>query len=329
MEREITSSKEHATTPEDKGFVKFLDFDSVKIKLISNSKETINFCTDYFQSYAELDNEGNHGYDWTISDSSTESTAKNFWEVNEESKVVKVSSKNDDSRFAVRVLRSLVMLEDISHGKVMFKGASFINKDGKGVVLMGDKRVGKTSIVLSYMLKNDPQAKFITNSHVSLNLDNGKPYAYGYPMSMGIRLRVLESIQRRGNKTLDPLITHLKDNMKPGEENRYYLDPSVLSEYFQNRIVGKTQVNSIILVKSIPSSVNSTIRKMSIEESEKLFKEYQLKYYNLRNSCYNLFQADPDSYLNSITEILKNTNLYQLTYNVGNQMRTMELIDQT
>lgn len=327
MEKEINNSKEHLATPEDKGFIKFLTFDSVKVRLISSSKETVAFCTDYFQPYVQVGNYDNRSYDWTISDIANESTTSNFWAVDEKNKEIIISSKNHDSRFATRVLRSLVMLEDISHGKVMFKGASFINRNGNGIVLMGDKRVGKTSIILSYMLKNDPQAKFITNSHVALNLESGRPYAHGYPMSVGIRLGVLESMQRKGNKNIDSLIYHLKNNMKPGEKNRYYLDPNILSKFFQNRITGKVLVNSIILIKSIPSYSSSAIRSMSIEDAENFFKEYQLKYYNLKNSRYNLFKVDSDTQINSIKEILKNINLYELTYNVGSQMETMELID--
>ena len=327
MEREINITKERLITPEEKGLVKFLAFDSVKVKLVSNSKNTIDFCTDYFQSYAQFDDQNTQKCDWTVIDNVSEITVRPFWNVDEKNKEINVTSKDHDSRFAMRVLRSLVMLEDISHGMVMFKGASFINRNGNGIVLMGDKRVGKTSIILSYVLKNDPQARFITNSHVALNFESGRPCAHGYPMSMGIRLGVLESMQRRGNNNIDPLIYHLKNNMDPGESNRYYLDPNILREYFQNRIIGKALVNSIILIKSIPSYSSSTIKSMVVEDAVNLFQEYQLKYYNLNNSWYNLFTVDSDTQINSIKEILENINLYELTYNVGSQMKTMELID--
>lgn len=323
------SELEPSSTPERHQFANSLTFDSVKIRLTSDSKETVDFCADYFESYAQIDNRIIQEYDWTVSEQIDESIKSNSWNVDETNKEIVISGRSFDKRFTMRVLRSLVMLEDISHGKVMFRGSSFVNKNGKGIVLMGEKRAGKTSIILNYMLKNDPQARFVTNSQVALNLEMGKLYAYGYPMSVGVRLKVLESMQKRGNKNISPLIYDLKNNMQPGEENRYYLDPSRLRMYFQNRIANKAQVDAIILVKSIPTRSSSTIRELSIRKVENFFKEYYIRHYNRESGgWYNLFKVDMDKQINSINDLLENCNLYELTYNVGSQIKTLGLIDQ-
>lgn len=308
-----------------------LVFDSVKVCLATDNDEVTAFCEDYFETYAEKGDRGTkRDSEWTIVEEVDDSKKEErSWFVDEKGKKIIISAAKSDKRFVMRVIRSLVMLEDMACGGIMFKGAAFINRNGKGIVLMGAKRAGKTSAVLSYMLENYPQSRFITNSHVSLALEDGLPVARGYPMSVGVRINVLEAIQRRGNDNIKPLVNMLRGDMEPGDDNRYYLDPNVLRKIFQNRIKDKTRVEAVVLVKSTSTKSSSSIRKLSVEEVEQFLREYHERYLNRENSgWFELFQVPNGVQTDSVKAILEKCELYELTYNVGGHKQAIKLINE-
>ncbi len=301
-------------------------FDSTKINLISSCGETVEFCNEYFELYAQID-EVTQECDWTVVEHIGSSTEGHPWKVDEASKLVTIQGNESDSRLTMRIVRSLVMLEDINNGKVMFKGGAFTNKDGQGIAIMGEKRSGKTSFLLGYMLRNDSQARFVTNSHVALGFENDQVYAYGYPMSVGVRLNVLEAMKKRGNDKITPIIDDLRSNLQPGGENRYYIDPDKLSQYLSGRIASKTHLDKIIIVRSVPPNSFSGIKKLNIDEVEVYLKSYYLKHLQ-SDGWYRLYDVDASQQINSIRDMLEQTDLYELTFNVNSSIDNINLVDQ-
>ncbi len=301
-------------------------FDSTKINLISANRETLEFCNEYFELYARVD-ALTQGCDWTVRELLDPSAQEHYWEVDESSKLVTIRGNESNSRLTMRIARSLVMLEDINSGKVMFKGGAFKNKDGQGIALMGEKRSGKTSFLLGYMLSNDHVSRFITNSHVAVGFEDDQVFAYGYPMSVGVRLNVLEAMQKRGNDGVIPIIDDLKRNLQPGEENRYYIDPDRLSNHFGGRIACKTRLDKIILVKSVSADSFSGIKKLTASDIESYFKNYYLRHIK-SDGWYKLFDAEVKQQMDSIRNILEQTDIYELTFHVNSHTDNIELVDQ-
>ncbi len=301
-------------------------FDSVKINLISNDPQTMDFCNEYFELYSQIDT-ATQDRDWTVAQRVDLSAQTHYWEADEKNKMVTVFGKDYDSKLTMRIIRSLVMLEDINIGKVMFKGGAFVNKDGQGIALMGEKRSGKTSLLMGYMLRNDQTARFVTNSHVALSLEGEHVCAYGYPISVGVRLNVLEGMQKRGNERVTPVIDDLKSNLQPGGENRYYIEPMRLAKYLNGRIASKTELNKIILVKSVSANTFSNIRKLTIDEVEDYFRNYYIKHLK-SDGWHKLYKVDANQHINSIRRMLEKVDLYELSFNINNHTDNLNLLDQ-
>lgn len=329
MERE-NYPKETAPTVELLRPIETLNFGNLKIALESENRGLLDFCTDYFTDYSINRSPVSKDYtEWKVIDRPSKVITENSWSVDEEKRIVTLSGPKHDPRFAMRIVRSLCMLEDVSHGGVMFKGAGLVNKNEKGVVLMGAKRAGKTSILLSNMLENDKSSKFVSNSQITLSLQGEHPVATGYPMSMGVRLNILESMQKLGNRNVEPLISELKQTMMPGDQNRYYLDPGVLRRIFQNRVQGTTNLDAIVVVKSIPTRESSTLKEIPQEDLEKYLLEYHSRYYNRDGSgWYNLFEVDKNRQVSTIRTVLEKCHLYELTYNISSHQKAIKLINE-
>ena len=94
MERATCKPDEQPKTVEREAFSESLKFDRVTIKLRSNDKTAIDFCTDYFHSYAETQNPKIQEPDWTIIDNSDEYASDNTWGVDEAKKEITISRKS-------------------------------------------------------------------------------------------------------------------------------------------------------------------------------------------------------------------------------------------
>lgn len=301
-------------------------FASANIELKSEQENVHNLCKSYFETYAQINSELRTKPDWTIVDETSNDVIENTWQVDGVNKNIYLTRKADSERFVMRIVRSLSILEDIDHGIGIFKGASFINRNGKGVVLLGEKRAGKTSLALTYMLQNLDGARFITNSHVGFGLKDGIIHSYGYPMAVGVRLNVLEAIQRRGGKNLGRLLSDIKSNLSVGEENRYYLEPDFLRTHFQNNIAPCAPVDAIVILRSIPSRTQSHIEHADYASLENFFREYHIRHQNLKNSgWYSLFETDRNKAFDIST--LAGSNLYRMTYNVDNHKVAIDMLD--
>lgn len=322
--KEIISSTETFVSSES------LNFGNLEVTLESKSRELLDFCTDYFKNYSTKgDTASKNKPWWKVIDEPSEANTENCWTVDEQERVVTLSGPKHDPRFAMRIVRSLCMLEDISHGGVMFKGAGLVNKNERGVVLMGAKRAGKTSILLSNMLENDNQSRFISNSQITLSVQGEHAVATGYPMSMGVRLNILDSMRKMGNRNVEPLISELKQAMVPGDQNRYYLDPGVLRRIFRDRVQGTTNIDAIVVVKSIPTKESSTLKEIPLEDLEKYLLEYHSRYYNRDGSgWYNLFEVDKNKQVSSIRTVLEKCHLYELTYNISSHQNAIKLLNE-
>ncbi len=325
----MTHNSEHLGLPltEIERHTSVFMFDSVTVTLQSSDRDTIAFCNSYFHSYANYANaEGKDS--WTITDTVDESVLTSTWNVDHGQKTIMIARSSSDARVVMRIIRSLMMYKDVADNKVLFKGAAFVNKNGKGIVLMGDEQAGKTSIILDYMLKRNSKARFVTNSHVSLGLKGEQPYAFGYPMAVGVRTTVLEAMKERGSAHVAPLLDDLNGSSAAGEDGRYYLDPKDLEKYFHRQIAGHTSADAIILVESIPAEQNSTLRLVSTAEVIEFFKEYFLKYHNHDAvGWYNILGVQAVDQRDLIANILSRCQIYVLSYSIGNPQETMRLIN--
>lgn len=303
-----------------------LSFANIDILLRTPDTETVKFCKDYFENYAIFNLENNRDVEkWLVQWRSDE---RESLEIDTSGRTINIFSMEPDMRQVMRIIRSLVMLKDIDSGMTMFKGAALKNKNGHGVVLFGEKRTGKTSLVLSMMLENHPEDKFITNSQVTLGIEGDSLLANGYPMSMGVRLNVLESMEKRGNQNVGELITTLKETMEPGGENRYYLDPKVLKTLFNGRIEAGTAVNALVILRRASSKDEFSFKRLGPNEVLDYLIDYHQRFYNRDGSgWYKLFDVDFEREISNIENIVEMCPIYELTYSVDHHQKALDVIN--
>jgi len=271
---------------------KIFTFNDLKIKLINAQKKNIDFCTQYFDGYIKHQVDEDSLFDWTIQINNSSDRTREDWKTDEKNKCIKVFCHKDNSTFIMRIIRSLKILEDIKSNKLIFKGSCIVAKDGFGVVVMGPRRSGKTSLILSYLLKENDQSAFISNSIISLAKINNHYQAFGYPMAIGIRSYVIDSLINKGNVEFQQLLPIIDDKHQR-EDKRYYLNPYSLKKYLNGRVLTSAPVKAIVILKNIPSNETIEIKKLTSDEVKILLKRYQSKYFNKNNgSWYNLFSVD-------------------------------------
>lgn len=255
------------------------ELDSVNITLKSSDPDAIKMCHGYFDSYAGCQTSSTKD-SWTIDDIVDDFLQESSLMVDTNTKIISIMRNSADYKMVTRVMRSLMMHEDANDGKTMFKGAALVNDNGKGIVLFGDKGVGKTSTMLDCLLNKDSKSNFVTNSHVSLIVKRDELVAYGYPMAVGVRLNALEEMRDNGSPHVVPLLEDFKAKGAFGTDDRAYIDPGQLEDYFTNLVEGCTGVDAIVLVQTVPSDQEPSLSPMSTAEAEEYLQEYYLKHKN-------------------------------------------------
>ncbi len=255
------------------------ELDSVSVTLRSADPDAINSCHNYFDSYAGCQASSKKDH-WLVEDTVDDLLQESSLIVDDDIKKISIIRNSADYKMVMRVIRSLMMYEDACDGKVMFKGAALVNDNGKGVVLFGDKGVGKTSTILDCLLNDDSRSSFVTNSHVSLKVKEDEIIAYGYPMATGVRLNALEEMNESGSPYIIPLLEDLKSKGAFGTDGRAYIDPGELESYFTNSVESCTSVDAIVLVQTVPSDQEPSLRVMDQGEVEGYLQGYYLKHKN-------------------------------------------------
>ncbi|KKT39271.1 MAG: hypothetical protein UW62_C0013G0012 [Candidatus Collierbacteria bacterium GW2011_GWB1_44_35] len=316
----ISEAAEHA--PSEIAF----SFTNLDLVLHTQDIHTAEFCQDYFESYTEtVSGSGNQAEVWHIFEVLGNEEG---WVVDKESRTVHVFLEQPDKRKVMRIIRSLVMLKDLESGMTMFKGAAIENQNHHGIVLIGEKRAGKTSLALSFMLEKKPENMFITNSQVTIGFKEGKLIANGYPMSMGIRLNVLESMKKRGNHNVVEIIEAIKSTLQPGDENRYYLEPKTLKALFDERVKNHTELKAIVMLKSTSGEKGMSFGQLEPNALLDYLKDYHRRFYNHDSSgWYKLFDIDVEREISNIEAIIRTCPVYELTYSLDHHQEAIELIN--
>lgn len=91
---------------------------------------------------------------------------------------------------ARRFLRDLWLAERVCRSPVAFLHAASVELDGRVVIFVGDKRAGKTSLLLDAVLKHG--WRVVSNDCLVLYYDHAELHATGLPTYVGIRADVAE-----------------------------------------------------------------------------------------------------------------------------------------
>lgn len=94
----------------------------------------------------------------------------------------------------LRSVRHLLRWRAYAAGDLFLHGG-LVRHEGRGILVAGGKRSGKTSTILSTLLHG--RAEFVSNDDVTLADPDGAPVGYGWPRTVNIRTDVLLALARR------------------------------------------------------------------------------------------------------------------------------------
>lgn len=209
-----------------------------------------------YQTFRRIEAERHLGWDYYR----YATHVRTIWKCDPNEFIVHTFTPNDESG-ALICLRNLIYNHSRMENMFLVHG-SLIEHDGKGVLIIGSMRSGKTSIVIRYLEK--PRTVFISDENALLSYENGLLIGYYIPRTIRVRFAQL---------ACTPLKAILEDPEKV--DATQYLDNDALQDILNQRafhvdagmaisrkqfikLLGadsktKTTINSIIVTKYHPT----------------------------------------------------------------------------
>lgn len=163
---------------------------------------------------------------------------------------------------AFRTIRVLLRMQCQESGDIFLHGG-FIKYKEKGICILGEKKAGKTSLILSMM--KFCKADFISNDDVSLHLENDTWIGEGWPRSIVVRDDTWKRLQDKDMNLSHPLNT---------VSDRMCFYPHELCKIFQVQLLYSTPIEYVIFPQFSTSSI--CLNEINKESAEKLIKHYIL-----------------------------------------------------
>lgn len=104
----------------------------------------------------------------------------------------------------LRCVRHVLRWQAHAAGQVFLHGG-LVRHAGRGIVVTGGKRAGKTSTILSALLHG--RGDFVSNDDVTITAGDGAPVGHGWPRTLTVRTDVLLALAERSPNVRDLLST--------------------------------------------------------------------------------------------------------------------------
>lgn len=154
---------------------------------------------------------------------------------------------------AARYIRVLLRLQTLVQGGEVFVHGGLAQIAGRGVAVMGDKRAGKTSTILSLLERG---AALVSNDDVSFSLAGAEIAATGWPRAISVRRDTfgalgidLQTLLERKGLALSHPANGTADRYLPGDEKRTgvaLLHPQELARLFDMDIVRRSTLDTLV-----------------------------------------------------------------------------------
>ncbi|QHE59804.1 hypothetical protein FHE72_01170 [Rossellomorea vietnamensis] len=222
-----------------------------------------------------------------------------------------------------KVLFTLRIVRNLSRWQLMEKGSLFLHGGllqihSKGVAIIGNKKAGKTSTILSTLTSSN--VNFSTNDDISIISKNNITTAYGWPRSIGVRTDSIYKIAE-----FSPSYTeHLNSLKHPGNQhietnpNMIYFHPKELAELNGKKVVENLKLDIIVFPQFLDyeDSRSPFVKELTTKEIfERLIENLQItpdnhdKYLNKHFSSVNVKKLEEELY--HIASSIRGFALYQ------------------
>jgi hypothetical protein len=222
----------------------------------------------------------------------------------------------------MRVIRGLLRWQSFSKGILFFHGG-LVELDGEGIAVLGNKRSGKTSLILSLLLKE--RVNYSTNDDVAFKLCSGSIYGIGSPRSLCIRndtLNVLSASEPAFSSAMKA-VKHPGNDYYSAVNNLKSISEGEYTYFYQKEITAicKKRITTMVVLKKIifPSFLErdkngSYIERLTYDKAYELLSNNFVSYPEKYTMFFkDYFQSPDGNYIESfIKSIAENVECYAL-----------------
>jgi len=153
----------------------------------------------------------------------------------------------------MRVVREFAMNHAHRSGCLVIHGSAFV-VGGRGVVIAGPKRAGKTTLLIHVL--RQAGAQYLSNDRVVVSCEETGPTMRGMPTIVTVRQQTLEMfplLYRRllatsyhSRLTLSETTQRTLQSARPGDDGRFNLSPAQFCHLLQTSLVAQGQVQALV-----------------------------------------------------------------------------------
>ena len=213
----------------------------------------------------------------------------------------------------------------IENDGYFFIHAACVSRNGKGIVLTGDKNIGKTSLMLEFIQNS---FDFVNNSQLGIKDNQG----ISIPSRIGIRYEslyngVIKEKNIKKIKETSGYYCRIERNNKLDPKEKFNLTVKDIKEIFKTKTISKTEIKAIIEPHYLPGQKRIKIQEMSREELiNKLIENKRSGIYNSVNYMENLFDDNENL---KLLGLIQKTNIkgYKIFQNQSNEKELIEYVE--
>lgn len=166
------------------------------------------------------------------------------------------------SHSALRLLRNIMRLQ-LAKAGMAFVHAGMVEIAGKGVVLAGASKSGKTTTVVA--LSKTRGAKLVANDDLSIDIATCR--GYGWPRSIGIRSDTLATLGLLD--VVSDIARHLPPYMEGRRElnGRVFFYPRCLADALGCELAESSPVAMIVFPTFVGTATSPKLRRLSVSEA--------------------------------------------------------------
>lgn len=236
--------------------------------------------------------------------------------------ILEPSSILEKLQITMRLCRDII--KNLNKRNMLFLHGGMIVYRDKGICILGEKKSGKTSTILSFLSN---KADFIVNDDLSISVHNsGKLIGYGWPRAISVRKDTLDKIfTKEKGKSIERFIGLHPDNAKETYEGHTFIYVDELEKLFQCRIRRCFSVDAIIFPE-FHNEEGTVIKRVNDEEKLQMFYRFVDKN---TNKYFRKFETHFEGNFDdkeSMEHILGHIPMYHVKQNIGNISETIELV---
>lgn len=233
--------------------------------------------------------------------------------------------KNLRLQIAIRITRDILRNFCIKEEMAYFH-SGMVSYKGKGICIMGDKKCGKTTTILSLLSSKD--SYFVSNDDLALHICDNILEGVGWPRTISIRNDSLEYISNIINDYKFPNVMEHPNNYIEAFKKSTFLYPYELSEVFDSKLIDIHKIDIILLPQFNECSSNQLI-EISKDEGIKIIKSFYErdinKYFRDFENNFKFKKCSETKIYDSI--LASNVKIYILNQNITRMEESIKLID--